>query len=302
MVKLRSKEADVGMLEAIRRFPDLADPEGPVSLPDGSWLVTEMGRGRITQILATGARTTVMASSRPNGLAVDADGGLWIAESIDRALLHRDSLGVLETVSVGVDDTPFLWPNDLCFGPDGWLYMTDSGIEVGVFETDPTTTMVDGRLFRVDPRSGATELLDRRLGFANGIAFGPDGWLYVAETLTGEVSRYPFEAGRIGGRSRFATVVPAHESTRSPLVGPDGLAFDASGNLLVAVLGRGDITVVDRHGHVTSRVRVPGTFPTNVAFGQPGTRSVAVSEGSRGELLILPWPVDGHALHQPFTR
>lgn len=272
-------------------------------MPDGSWVVTEMGRGQITRLDPDGgARASLADTPRPNGLAVDGDGGLWIAESVDGALIHRAPSGSLTSVSVGVPGTPFLWPNDLCFGPDGWIYLTDSGVEVARFETRPRPTRVDGRLFRVHPISGATELLDRSLRFANGLAFGPDGSLYVAETLTGDIVRYDFESGRLGPGRVFATVVGPGEVGQGDLVGPDGMAFDVSGNLLVAVLGRGDITVVDRAGRVTAHLPLPGPFPTNIAFGLPGTQAAVVTEGSRGELLQIPWPVDGLALHQPDVR
>jgi len=56
---------------------DLGNPEGPVLLPDNSWLVTEMrlDRGWITHISADGQYRKVLAKTgRPNGLTLDRKG------------------------------------------------------------------------------------------------------------------------------------------------------------------------------------------------------------------------------------
>ena len=90
----------------------------------------------------------------------------------------------------------FLFLNDLAFAPNGYLYLTDSGILLdelapgGELNPDYRSLRYDGRVYRVDVRTAAVELLDRGLQFANGIAFGPDGGLYVTETLTGNIYRY----------------------------------------------------------------------------------------------------------------
>lgn len=141
----------------------------------------------------------------PHGLASDADGNLWVAESKFPALLKVTMDGGVTTVSKGNADLPFLWPNDLSFGPDGTIYMTDSGVLLDAFEgiepPDAAYDMpIDGHVFRIDLVSGVCRLLDRGLRFANGIAFGPGGEdLYVSETLTGNVYRYKIVEGKVRG-------------------------------------------------------------------------------------------------------
>lgn len=80
------------------------------------------------------------------------------------------------------------------------------------------------------------------------------------------------------------------------------MAFDVLGRLLVAVLGRGDITVLDPTGAVSQIIKLPGTFPTNLAFSLSGSQAVLVTEGSRNRLLHVSWAVDGLPLHQPQMR
>jgi gluconolactonase len=62
----------------------LSAPEGPVALPDGTWLIVEGGaeRGCVTHISANGQiKRVIKKTGRPNGLAVDSQGVIWVAES-----------------------------------------------------------------------------------------------------------------------------------------------------------------------------------------------------------------------------
>src|SRR5690242_5098834 len=62
----------------------LSAPEGPVALPDETWLIVEGGaeRGCVTHVSADGqTKRIIKKTGRPNGLAVDANGVIWVAES-----------------------------------------------------------------------------------------------------------------------------------------------------------------------------------------------------------------------------
>ena len=286
---------------------DVSNPEGPVCLPDTSWVITEMNRGIISHVSADGRSTREIAhTGRPNGLALDGGGVLWVAESRFPALLRLIMEGQVTEVSPGSPALPFLWPNDLCFGPDGDIYMTDSGILLDDMDAIPSPEAayeaeVDGRVFRFDPIAGTSTLLDRGLRFANGIAFGPEGeYLYVSETLTGNIYRYRIVEGRVeGSRQLFSNVMIKPSIEHGRVAGPDGMAFDVDGNLYVGVLIQGDITVLGPDGSVKERLEVDGTFPTNVAFAGPGQRRILVTEGSKDHLLMLETPLEGLELYSP---
>jgi len=274
-------------------------PEGPVAMPDGTWLVVEGGeRGCVTQISADGkVRRTVAATGLPNGLAVDDSRHIWVAEPKVPSLLRVTLEGKVEVFMTGCDGEPFLYPNDLCFGPDGALYLTDSGITAAEFEpggkvrADFDTCPMDGRVYRIDVHDKTIRKIDSGLRFTNGIAFGPDRDLYINETITGAVYRYRRNSDGFGPRETFGNVW--NDTRYETLRGPDGMAFGADGKLYVAVYGQGDVTVLGKDGKVVQRLRTRGSLPTNVAFGLPGQRKLYVTEYRLGQVEVFSTETDG---------
>jgi gluconolactonase len=283
---------------------DLHAPEGPVALPDGSWLIVEGGadRGCVSRLSRDGGdRSVIRKTGRPNGLAVDHGGLIWVAESKIPSLLKLTMDGASEVVATGCCGESFLFPNDLCFGPDGALYLTDSGVMIDDFapnnqvRKDYTNVDYDGRVYRIDPLTGSVRKIDSGLRFTNGIAFGPDSLLYVNETLTGNVYRYGWRNGNIAGpRELFGNVIRA--DAPPGWKGPDGMAFDENGLLYIAVFGQGDITVLGLSGEVVKRIPTSGILPTNVAFALPQAHRIHVTEYEHGQMETFSVDCNGLSL------
>jgi gluconolactonase len=268
---------------------DLVRPEGPVALADGSIALVEGGRGCVTQIAADGrSRRTIAVTGEPNGLTVDGENVLWVADTGPPALIRLELDGRFERVLTAFGSEAFVYPNDLCFGPDGMLYLTESGVTDadlapgGVFRPDWKTVELDGRVYRIDPQSLEIERLAGGIRYANGLAFGPDNALYVAETLSGAILRYEWSGGTLGEPDVFGNV----DDPAKPDVfrGPDGMAFDIDGNLYVAVFGQADVTVLDPGGDVVRRIETPGGQTTNVCFGFGASEQLYVTEYEYGQL------------------
>ena len=283
----------------------LGFPEAPVALPDGSFLFVEMdpARGWIIRVSSDGkSRSVVAKTGRPNGLAPDRDGQVWVAETAMRALLRMSLDGRYETIANGCDGRPFKFLNDLALAPNGDVYLTDSGIEIedvaprGELNPNWRTLRYDGRVFRIDARTRAVECVDQGLQFTNGIAFGPDGCLYVAETLSGNIYRYEFRGDRVrGARQLFGNVIEHFDPAQ--LKGPDGMKFGADGNLYVAVFGQGDVTVLGPGGAVEKRMKVSGSLPTNLVFGPRSEPRIYVTEVETGSVQILDVETAGLSLN-----
>ena len=280
----------------------LGAPECPVLLPDGSLLCVEMapGRGGVTQISADGAEARpIVRAGRPNGIAVDADGVLWIAETHpEPALLRATFDGDVEVASRGPRGEPFLFPNDLCLAPDGSLFMTDSGIRFDVWAPGGSLSSrwseleIDGRVYRIDPRDGSIEKLDSGLRFANGISIAGDH-VYANEMVSGMVYRYALAGGSreaVGG-----VIDPESEEGLGPtrFRGPDGQAHAADGRLYVTVFGQRHICVLEQDGSVAARIPTEGLLPSNAAFGPPGSGRLFVTEVELGRIEVFDVGVDG---------
>jgi gluconolactonase len=279
-------------------------PEAPVVLPDGSFLFVEMdpAKGCITRISRDGkTRSTVARTGRPNGLALGPDGYIWVAETAMHALLRMSLDGQYEIIADACEGQPFLFLNDLVVAGNGDVFLTDSGIEIetvapgGQLNPDYRKLHYDGRVYRIDAETHAVECIDRGLVFTNGIAFGPDGHLYVAETLSGNIYRYDVSEGRVRGqRQLFGNVIERFDPAE--LKGPDGMKFGADGNLYVCVFGQGDVTVLGRDGTVVRRIPVEGSMPTNLAFGPAGAQKIYVTEVETGTVQVIDVDTGGLAV------
>jgi gluconolactonase len=283
----------------------LGFPEAPVLLPDGGFLFVEMdpAKGWTIRFSKDGrTRTVVARTGRPNGLARDREGYVWVAETAMRALLRMGLDGKYEIIANECQGEPFLFLNDLALAPNGDVYLTDSGIELeelapkGQLNPNWRNLKYDGRLFRIDAKTRAVECIDRGMQFTNGIAFGPDENLYVAETLSGNIYRYKTTRGRAGGaRQLFGNVIERFNPAE--LKGPDGMKFGANGNLYVAVFGQGDVTVLGTDGKVVRRIKTAGSMPTNLAFGPNSEKKIYVTEVETGSVQILDVDTGGLPLN-----
>lgn len=281
----------------------LAPSEGPVLLSNGDLAICEMAppeRGGVTRVRADGQGHKMIArTGRPNGMAIDAQGAFWVAETDPPTLLRVTPNGAVKTILSECDGEPLLFPNDLAFGPDDALYFTDSGILFkdfvpgGQVRPDYLTCPVDGRIYRFEPRTGRIRKLESGGRFTNGIAFGPDGAMYTTETLSGMIHRYEWREGGLGRKEPFANVLKVPPEQSSSIAGPDGMAFGVNGHLYVAVFGQGDVTELDSSGRVIQRIKTDSPMPTNVACGPSGSRRIYVTEMAQGEMEMFDVDTDG---------
>jgi gluconolactonase len=298
-------EQEIAMAKAGLFATGIGAPEGPVCLPDGSMYVTEMTSTTacVTKLDPNGQRRVVKKTGgRPNGLAMDGDGNIWIAEALLRALICIDPEGREIKRLEGDGDGPFLFPNDLAFGPDGQLYMTDSGLPMIEFLSGQNFVENfmdlnwDGRVYEIDPkRNTVVRVIDRKIRFTNGIAFGPDNRLYANASFTGEVYAYDI-FGEDGSRQVFGNVLQPDD--QEGFRGPDGMKFGTDGRLYCTVYGQQNVTVLDHAGKVADRIRLDGPCPTNIAFSRDGS-CLLVTEVSKGQVESLPAPCPGFPLNYP---
>ena len=170
------------------------------------------------------------------------------------------------------------------FDADGNLYFTDQG-QTGLH--DPT-----GRLYRLRP-GGQLDLLLSNVPSPNGVALSPDGRvLYLGVTRGNQVWRVPLlEDGSVSKVGAFFT-------SYGPS-GPDGLAVDRSGRVVVANPGLGLAWVLSPRGEPEVVLRsAAGSSLTNVAFGGPDGRTLYCTESVSGSVLRATLEHPGLPIHR----
>lgn len=256
----------------------LDHPEGVCWDPDSGVLWAGGEDGQLYRV-DPDERTVELAALAPGfvlGLAVDAHGRLAVCVSSD------GSLCVFDGGSVRRVATDLGFPNYPAFGPDGTVWLADSGS----WEAN------DGRVLRIAP-DGKVDVFSTALPhFPNGCAVTGDGrWLWLVESYEPTVNRLDLESGEVEEVARLEGTVP------------DGVAFTAEGGVLVSCYRPDRIVHIDRDGAVEVVAEDPqGTLlsaPTNVCFmGAELDRLVSANLGRR-HLTAIDAGLAGVPLHYP---
>jgi len=77
----------------------------------------------------------------------------------------------------------------------------------------------------------------------------------------------------------------------------DSLAVDAEGNVCVATLITGGISIHAPDGSNVEFVPMPDVLTTNIAFGGPDMKTAFVTLSTTGQLLKTEWPSQGLRLN-----
>lgn len=256
--------------------------EGPSFDRQGSLWVTDIPNGRIFRIDAD-LQWTLAAEydGWPNGSAFHRDGSLWIAD-YRRGLLRLEPgasqpQGVLEHRH----SESFRGVNDLTFDRQGRCWFTDQG-QSGLHEPS-------GRVYRLDT-DGRLDLMLQHAPSPNGLALNPDeSALYLAVTRANAVWRAPLVGAGVSKVGHFQGFFGAS--------GPDGLAVDVDGRLVVGHASLRGAFVLNALGEITHYVRSPvGATVTNLAF-RPGTNRLVMVESQTGTLLEAELPARGLGLY-----
>lgn len=208
-----------------------------------------VGAGKSGRFSGDGGPATQATLNFPGAVAVDRQGNLYIADTMNHRIRKVDAAtGVISTIAgtgqhrCSGDGGPATTaalnePAALAVDERGNLYVADqsnnrvrkvdlnTGIMTTVAGTGETGYSGDGM--------PATEA---GVSGPSGLTLGPDGDLYIADTFSGRIRRVDLATGIIstvagdGGEYRFSGL-PNEFSTS--LSRPYGIALDRAGNLLI---------------------------------------------------------------------
>lgn len=257
--------------------------EGPSFDREGRLWCVDIAHGRVFRVSPSGDLSVAAAyEGEPNGLKIHKDGRIFIADFRHGIVVLDPESGRVTPVLERVRLERLKAVNDLVFASNGDLYFTDQGL-TGLH--DPT-----GRVFRLTADGRVDCLLDK-VPSPNGLVLDRDeGVLYVAVTRANAVWRVPLMAD--GGVAKVGTFIQL-----SGGVGPDGLALDEDGNLVVAHAGIGAVWLFSRLGEPLYRIRsCRGLHTTNVAYGGADNRTLFITEADSGSILTARLPVPGRRM------
>jgi sugar lactone lactonase YvrE len=244
---------------------------------------------------------------RPEGLAIDSDGALYVAESLG-GIWRVSPDGIVENLVAG---EAISLPAKMALGDDGTLYVTESAVHRVI------SVSIDGTLSTV-AGTGETGYVDGDAAQAQfflplGIAVDPAGSIYVADsgnnrirqiTAGGQVSTLaggergysdgPGDTARFSGISGLAIdeagtlYVAEADGERVRTINPDGVVSTLAGNgevgfadgpadeawfngpTDVALDETGNIYVADLGNHSLRLITTEGLVKTIAGNGEPG--------------------------------
>lgn len=254
--------------------------EGPSFDRNGVLWCVDIVNGRLLNIDTEGNfSVAVEYDGWPNGLKIRDDGLVFIADYQHGIMTHEPGSKVVKPYLVRAGIERFKAVNDLFFASNGDLYFTDQGL-TGLH--DPT-----GRVFRAT-QDGRIDCLLDNVPSPNGLVMNKDeNALLLAVTRANSVWKVPLTAN--GGVSKVGNFIQL-----SGGAGPDGLALDANGGLLVAHAGLGSVWAFDVHGEPRARIKTPtGMLSTNLAFGGLENKQIFITESAGGCILRANWDTAG---------
>lgn len=259
--------------------------EGPAFDRQGRLYVTDIPFGRIFRISPDGEWEQVTEyDGWPNGLKIRKDGRIVITDYKRGLMLLDPGTGTVTPLLETALSEGFKGVNDLVFSAAGDIFFTDQG-QTGLH--DPT-----GRVYRYTPEGVLTRLIDT-VPSPNGIVLDAAGKvLLLAVTRANQIWRLPLHP------SGVTTKVSIFAHLHGGPSGPDGLAMDQEGCLLVAHSGFGSIWRLSPLAVPLEQiVSCAGSSTTNLAFGGPERKSLFITESVTGSILRAELAVPGQILY-----
>ena len=235
----------------------------------------------------------------PTGVATDAAGNIYIADTGNHRVRQITPAGVIRTIA-GTGEPGFSGdfgpaasallnsPTGVAVSLSGLLVIADSGnSRVRLISPDGTiqTLIGNGNASYYGDGMGS---LQASLNHPQGITVSPKGEVYVADTLNNAIRKRAADGlvSTIAGTGLAGFSGDGGAATSAMLSGPTGVSVDAAGNVYVVDVGNQRLRKITTDG-VISTVAASLANPNSVATDASGNVFVT-SGGDRRVLMIFP--------------
>jgi gluconolactonase len=258
--------------------------EGPVWLPEGALLFSDIPNNRICRMAPDGAVTVWREPSGcddrgsrsenrgSNGMTLDREGRLLVCEHGNRRVTRTEQDGSVTVIASHFEGKRLNSPNDIVVSSSGDIYFTDPPYGLDGREEDPAKELPNAGVYRLSP-SGELRLLTAVLMRPNGIALSPaEDVLYVGNSEKSRKvwMRFQLKADGSLGEGTVLYDATSHEGTGSP----DGFKLSPSGTLFCT--GPGGVLILSPTGEHLGTVSVP-EITANCAWGDADLQSLYVT-------------------------
>jgi len=237
-----------------------------VSQLGNSWTLRKIdAQGRITPFAGNGVQgnsgdggpATQASFKAIRDIAVDLDGNVYVADVVNRNIRKIDKNGIISTVAADqwqrIEDEE-IHPNGIAVNEKGEIFVSDSGSsKIRKIDVHGKVTTFAGNGDFKDSGDGGPAL-SAGIRSPGGLAFGPQGALYVAEETAHRIRKID-KTGRItlvAGIGQAGFGGDGGPATQAQLKSPYRMVFDKQGNLYFSDRDNNRIRKIDSKGIITT--------------------------------------------------
>ena len=249
--------------------------EGPIWIHEGYLLFADIPNNAIMKWTPDGKVTVFKKpcgyrgaapfkgpESGCNGMTLDHEGRLTIAEHANRRVTRMEKDGKLTVLAERYEGKRLNSPNDVVWKSDASLYFTDPpyGLQTQS-DNDPLKELPFNGVFRI--AGGKLQVIIKDLTRPNGIAFSPDEkYLYIAVSDPVKKIWMRYDVKPDGSVANGKVFFDASSSKEDGL--PDGMKVDREGN--VYGTGPGGVWIFSPEGKHLGTIHPP-EVPANCNWG-----------------------------------
>ncbi len=184
--------------------------------------------------------------------------------------------GLTDTPGEGSSPGQFSQPRGIASGHDGSIYVVDTGnLRVQKFDASGKFVAQWGQIGSGDGQFALVQ------GFGpTGIAVGPDGSVYVADTWNHRIQHFAADGKFLGKWGQYGSARQGDPSAQLGFYGPRGIAVDSRGTVYVTDTGNRRVMVFDAQGNFIRQFGSFGTGPGQ--FDEP----IGITFDGTGNLLV----------------